>query len=239
MLRSNHTPVWARAGLAFDPEPHEYRVGEDVLPSVTQILGSYCVKPAWFGNGNYAQAGTDRHRACEIVDLGGRTNDEGTCLVLDDPDGFPAQSIQLDPNTEGAVRAWRRFADDFGIEDWLAIEEPMAARCDGDWAYAGTVDRVAVNRQGEVLLLDIKGTWQAAYYPLQLAAYASAWEADPDLPRVDAWATVHLDAKAERYRVANHCVAREDKAEQIAAVWHSLLVAYRHREAFGLDGIGA
>lgn len=140
--------------LTFDPTKHEYRDGDRVIPSVTQILQPLSnfdfVDPEVLA---LAQAfGTAVHRACELDDQ------------------FQLDAETLDPELLPYLHGWRLFSLE-NKAHWDAIELRVY---DKGMVYAGTLDRYGwVN--GERAIVDIKsGTKLFPSTGPQLAAYAQA-----------------------------------------------------------------
>lgn len=133
--------------LIFNAEKHEYRVGERVIPSVTQALSLIDDRPKdpW-----YLQRGTFVHLACELFDKG----------ELDEE--------SLDPAIVPYLISYKTFLTETGFKPQL-IE---ARRFHSRYFYAGTMDRIGDIRKKSVLI-DIKSGAPASVDELQLAGY---WE---------------------------------------------------------------
>lgn len=134
--------------LTFEPETHEYRIGEQVVPGVTTIL-----RPAigYFGTRDEQAAarGEAVHWGCEMVDAG--------------------EPADVDPDYEGYIEAYRQFLRETG-----AVVEAFEMRVfHSGWMYAGTLDRL-VRWQDERCLLDLKTGTIAPWMGMQAVAYGKA-----------------------------------------------------------------
>ena len=135
--------------LTFNEEIHEYRLDGRRLPSVTTILSEMdFIDSTWFTEES-RQRGIIVHRLCELDDLGS-LNPES-----------------VDPRLKGYLRAWQKYRD---AEDlcFTHIEHRMASSRMG---YAGTCDRVGIDRKGRTILIDIKTGSQSWHIEFQLSAY--------------------------------------------------------------------
>lgn len=141
-------------GLRFDAERHEYWLGDQRIPGVTEILGGLTdldgIQQATLDRA--ARRGQAAHRATELFDAG----------TLDYDTLAPALAPYLE--------AWRRFRDDTEF-----VPEHIELRVfHPALRYAGTLDRIGVMRDDR-WLIDIKTTTNV--YPAvgpQTAAYAEA-----------------------------------------------------------------
>lgn len=136
--------------LDFDAETHVYRVGDRVLPSVTQVLEEVgFVDKAW-----YTDEGKTR----------GTYVAEATALW----DREELDVDTLDENLRGYLEAWVAFRAAWQC-DILAIEEPV---WHPTFWYAGMLDRRARQRDAGKYVLDIKTGQEQCWHALQTAAYA-------------------------------------------------------------------
>lgn len=188
--------TWERMQLRFEDEEHRYFCTDPTtkkemgLPSVSQVIGAWKDKPAWFSN-ELAKAGTRRHLVCEILDRGGITFSvdkegpfaipaieakEGDKISLSDEVNCEFEEHELNANEAAALRSWCRFKRDYGAGEMHAIEQPMMS---AELGVAGTVDRVMQIHAGtehqQNVIVDIKGPSKLPTYPLQVAAYAAMW----------------------------------------------------------------
>ena len=142
------------AELAFNEERHEYRLGGQRLPSVTEVLDPINELDGIPRDVLRAAAdfGTHVHIACELHDAGTLDRD------------------QLDPALEPYLQAWEKFLADTGAKV-LANEERVCHPI----GYAGTLDRV-IELRGKRHVADLK---TSAAVPRtvgpQTAAYREAW----------------------------------------------------------------
>ncbi|MHB8371034.1 MAG: PD-(D/E)XK nuclease family protein [Leptospirales bacterium] len=155
------------SNLIFDAEAHVYTVNGKVLPSVTEILSKLgFIDTKWFTEES-RERGTVVHKICEMYDIG--TLDEES----------------VDPRLSGYLEAWKDFSIKMEFV-WTHIEHKMASRL-----FAGTCDRVGIDRKGKTFLLDIKtGKYPSMWIGWQLAAYRTLLEAEGI--RIDEQASVHL-----------------------------------------------
>lgn len=147
------TPAVNDPRLTFDAETHVYRLGDQRLLSVTQVLaltGIADFDGPWFSDEVKAR-GTAAHEAIALDVQGGL--DETT----------------LTEDQQGCVDGWRRFLADTGatVEYWeQALCDPtlgVAGRCDG-------IVRMRIEQRDVRLVIDVK----RALYPsaaIQLAGY--------------------------------------------------------------------
>lgn len=138
------------ATLIFDGETHQYRLGQQRLPSVTQVIASTgLIHSEWFSEAA-AWRGSVVHRCCELDDLG---------LLREE---------SVDPGAAEYLTGWRSFKKAVGFTATM-VEAPLH-----HWAlrYAGTPDRIGILRDGSRVVIDIKTGVAAAWHGLQLAAYA-------------------------------------------------------------------
>jgi hypothetical protein len=140
--------------IDFNAEKHEYKINGKDVPSVTQVLSL----AGEFKNINKeilskaARFGTAVHKATELYDLG--------TLNLE----------KLDPALMPYLEAWKKFLveTNFKVRDI----EYMVGTSQG---YAGTIDRIGYFND-ELTILDIKsGSTLPRTTPLQLSAYAAAY----------------------------------------------------------------
>jgi hypothetical protein len=137
--------------LTLDAESHVYRLGERVLPGVTDILvGAGIVDTTWFTElGKWR--GSAVHLACWY-------DDEGD---LDE--------AQLDPRLHSYLAAYRKFKAETGFTA-SSIEQPLHNDLLG---YAGTPDRVGTLGDGRPCLPDLKSGASSKATRFQTVAYAA------------------------------------------------------------------
>jgi len=135
------------SNLIFDQEKHEYRVGDSVLPSVTQIIhGVFGSRPWW--NENSAKIGTALHRACELESKG----------MLD--------HTSIDPLIQGRFQGFVRFRE---LSDFIITGNEKRLYSDKYW-FAGTIDIIA-EHNGNKAILDIKSSLDPSAF-IQIGAYS-------------------------------------------------------------------
>ena len=146
--------------LTFNPETHQYKYGELIVPSVTQIL-SICHElegTAQYFTVETAQRGQYVHRLCELSDNGKLAKES------------------IDPDLAGYLVAWHRFKQD---RRPLIKQNEVQVFNPSKW-YAGTLDRIVFfEGDKEDTVLDIKTGDPGKAGMLQLAAYAKAAHTRP------------------------------------------------------------
>jgi hypothetical protein len=175
-----------------------------LVPSVTQVLGAVAlIEDEWFSEQS-RERGRFVHKAIFYEEREG----------LDD--------ASLDPRLEGYVRAYRAFVRDVRPGPCLLIETPLA---DPVLGYAGTPDQLRpINDR--LAVVDHKSGGEAAWHPLQTAAYAylmrehaTIWPAGAAVPVLDRYA-LYLHSNGQ-YRLVPHTDRRDFKVFQAAlAVAH-------------------
>jgi hypothetical protein len=164
--------------IEFDAAAHEYKIGGVKIPSVTQIIKEAGLMPTYKPDGDFAMVrGSHVHKAAELYDLG-RLDEEN----LDQA---------LVPYLEG----WKKYREQAKIEFVAGGIEKMVA--DQAGRFAGTLDRLGLDKDGALCVIDIKTGSPAAWHSLQMAAYAMTQKG---LPRRIA---VYLTGAAE-YRVTQY-----------------------------------
>ncbi|MDO8598041.1 MAG: hypothetical protein Q7R45_15640, partial [Sulfuricaulis sp.] len=118
----------------FDADRHEYRIGERIVPSVTQIIRA--VLPGWQASEWHMQRGTALHHGCRLLDQG----------VLD----WASVSPEIMPR----VLAWQQFRLD-AYATISAVEVQLAS--DRYW-FAGTCDRVLARGVDSDIICELKST---------------------------------------------------------------------------------
>jgi len=143
----------SEAEFRYDPEKHEYWLGDERLPSVTEVLlKAGLVDDTWWTEFGRVR-GSAVHKACELWDLG--TLDPKT----------------VDDRIQPYLDAWKRFTEEMEPA-WDFGEEPVH---DPLWKYAGTLDRLGhVRNQPRATLVDIKTGDPGKATVVQMAAYANA-----------------------------------------------------------------
>jgi hypothetical protein len=164
--------------LQFEPEGHTYTLDGKPIPGVSTILkvggGGYYARTA------QAQAAIDRgtraHQATELMDTIGMG-----------PFDFDAD---LTPYLTG----WQNFLTETRAEI-LHIEQQVFS--ESLW-YAGTFDRI-IKLYGHKYLLDIKTGGKQKTHPVQIAAYAQAWE-EMTGEHLDAGIIVYLNDSKRHFK---------------------------------------
>lgn len=144
--------------MIFDKEKHEYRDGEIVVRSVTQILSDAgIINSRWF-TAEAMERGTAVHELCQRYASGERF----------DKIGRPLESLEY-------VNALARWFCERRVYA-IATEQMIDAMIDGK-RYAGTFDLLA-NIDGKRVLVDYKTGAGMKWHPAQIAAYALAVNPD-------------------------------------------------------------
>lgn len=143
--------------VRFDPTIHAYfevvsETVEKQLPSVTQIMKEEGVTSNFYRGTAKRDRGVLIHLATEVYDA--------FEIMPEDPELIPF------------VKAWQVFKNTVKFE---IVESEMMVYSES-LRYAGTLDRIirAISRM--LCILDIKSGAKAKWHPLQLAAYAIAYE---------------------------------------------------------------
>lgn len=144
--------------LIFNPENHEYRLYDKVVPSVTQALNIMSDEIYANVSENVMRVAADRgskvHKACELWDQG----------ELDEE--------QLDPILRPYLEGWKKFLKETGFQ--VKFNESKVWSVTN--SYAGTLDRVG-DLNNKVALVDIKARARLTDETgPQLAAYKAAFE---------------------------------------------------------------
>lgn len=140
--------------LEFDAAAHVYRLGERVLPSVTQILAAVGLSD--FSAPHFTEAVRDRGSMVHAA------------IMLDNEGDLDEET--LDPQLVPYLSGWRRFLQ----ESCATIEFWEQRLCDPDLGVAGTLDGVILlegaSGRTRRVIVDVK----RGHYPsasIQLAAY--------------------------------------------------------------------
>lgn len=137
--------------FTFDPKSHIYRLGERVLPSVTQVLDEWRV--ITFGRDEFFVSSlseavilADKMKQAAAF---GRAIHIGAALILQDDLDWD----NLDPALVAPLREFEKWANDYKVKP-LHIEEPMYSE---KYGVAGTPDIIGtVNGFRHLDITDIK-----------------------------------------------------------------------------------
>lgn len=176
--------------LEFDPEPHVYRMGGIVIPSVTKII--YAGKPITAKDGRpipgfvlakAAAIGTTVH---EWIEEQRKCNDS---FLPDPPD-------PENPKALNGVKAYRKWIWDLNGQykavEWV-WQERLLYNDESSQPYCGQADAL-LKLDGKQVVVDFKTSNELAeQYDWQLAAYHRAMEVEGILAD-EAW-LVRLDKK--------------------------------------------
>jgi hypothetical protein len=144
----------ANPRLVFDENAHRYYLSGAPVPNVTRVLEAA-------GLIDYSFLGDRRDQYLER----GRAVHAAT--RYDDDHAFAEDSVSAE--ILAYVTAWRAFRREYGFVPHL-IEHRVS---NPEHAYAGTLDRTGVCRDGTEIILDIKSGAAPAAVRYQLAAYAA------------------------------------------------------------------
>ena len=168
----------ADSALRFDEAAHAYYLGEQRLPSVTQVLAQLedwsKVDPVALELARVR--GTHIHRMVEL-DVHGNLDEES-----------------LAPEYHGYLRQWRRFLAEMRFK-------PILAECrvyDEYIGYAGTFD-LAGTLGTRFMLVDVKSGLVPRTVPLQTAAYLNAAICLRKLPASTERAALRLHEDSYRF----------------------------------------
>jgi hypothetical protein len=140
--------------IEFYPALHEYREGDTLIPSVTQILKSAGVINGFFYSEEARERGSAVHELCERYTSGGRLDDKGRRL-----------------ETLAYINAFAAWVRENGVYA-VSTETTIDRKIDG-FRYCGRYDLLAeIGR--ERVLADIKSGAPAKWHITQMAAYALA-----------------------------------------------------------------
>lgn len=129
-------------GLEFTDEGHTYRVGDEILKSITQIpklAGMTSFRPGmeWF-----MDRGTALHKATELHDLGKLDEDS------------------VDPEIRGELDAYKKFRQESGV----AIRSIETRLWCPKYRFAGCLDRIIEGPTSYKLFLKKNGTYRLKEY---------------------------------------------------------------------------
>ena len=180
-----------RGERRFDPEKHEYWIGDTLVPSVTQVLHAAGFLPDYSRlDPFYRERGAAAHAAIHLEILG----------QLDDE--------SLDENTGPYVDRFRRWADSVNFKPLFA-EGPLF---DPIYGYAGTPDAFGYAYvEGRLVLPDWKcGEFEPGHFVQVAGGYLPLLES---VARED-----RLPVSAEELLAAQICIVPLTRAEPIP-VW--------------------
>ena len=161
--------------MIFDPVLHEYRDGNLIIPSVTQILK----RAGYIDDRWYTEEARDRgsavHEFCDRYANGIRFDDLGR----------PLASLEY----VNACAAWMKNSRAYAVQTEFKIDHILNGR-----RYAGKPDLLAEIASRRVII-DYKTGGKAPWHVLQIAAYALATNPDnamvlylkPDGRYVESW----------------------------------------------------
>lgn len=110
--------------LIFYDKKHQYTLNDEEIPSVSEI--ARFVSREVYGDinqyvlDNASSRGSNVHKSTEVLDK--------------------YNEVECDPEIEPYIRAYIQFRKDYGIQEYVAIEKPLASE---NMRFAGTIDRIA------------------------------------------------------------------------------------------------
>lgn len=143
------------ARLTLQEDGHLYALDGEPIPSVSEILKIQ-------GNPYYART----TRAMESIDRGSRVH-QATEMM----DTLGMGPLDFEPDLLPYLTGWQQFLEQTQAKV-IHIEQRVYSET--LW-YAGTFDRI-IELYGHLCLIDIKTGGKQKIHPVQLAAYAIAWE---------------------------------------------------------------
>lgn len=144
--------------MTFDPVLHEYRDGDVIIPSVTQVLKrAGHIDDRWYSE-EARERGSAVHELCERFSKGIRTDDLGRLLA----------SLEY----VNSFAAWMKRSRAYAIET-----ESLISHTVNGYRYAGKYDLLA-EIYGKRVLIDYKTGAKAPWHYAQIAAYSLAVNPD-------------------------------------------------------------
>jgi hypothetical protein len=216
--------------LSFDPLLHEYHASGRLLPSVTTIMRATGLVNGWSikEDPQYRMRGQAAHEAARLIDTG-EYSEEGTHELI-----------------RPYARQYRQFVSDIGFiaHGW---EISMAHITLG---FAGTFDIVGLDKNGDVLLIDVKtGSSMPQLVGVQLAAYEQLIIEGADIPKSDEpqlrnWAS-KLIRDHPKTKLRKRClhlpggdvsrgVLKSFDEPRWSSIWRGALNVYNARKEAGL-----
>ena len=146
--------------LTFDYGKHQYSLDGRVIPGVSEILqGAGLSDPRWF-KPEHAERGHAIHSLIE------QYNNE---------DPVPPSEYQ------GYVNSWMEFES-----DWQILVDSAERKIYHElYNYAGTIDALGEDEDGEVIVIDVKTGVPMPWHQLQLCAYGMMVKAHKNGNRVN------------------------------------------------------
>ena len=143
--------------IQFNGYLHEYKDGNKIIPSVTQVLSGVGLVDFSQISSSTLEYAAERGKMVHLI------------TELYDRDELDISSV--DPQLLGYFTGYLKFLEDYKIKEFTAIEKLVYSKKLG---YAGTLDRKAVLSTGLKLLYDIKTGVKHPAHGLQLTAYELA-----------------------------------------------------------------
>jgi hypothetical protein len=197
--------------LVFEPVAHKYQLDGRDIPSVSAILKAQ--GDAFYARTPAAMASIDRgsraHQASELMDTMGMK-----------PGDFDADLV-------GLLTGWQNFLAETGAKV-IQIEQQVFSET--LW-YAGTFDRI-IMLFGHLYLIDLKTGGKQKTHPVQLAAYAVAYE-EMTGQHIDAAGIVYLNETKRHFRFDSwrDNSTTQEPFEPHKNTWRQYCAEYRRKAA--------
>jgi|ERR1051325_11029741 hypothetical protein len=190
--------------LTLDKELHIYRYGDQLVPSVTEILkGAGLVDDRWFTEQGRWR-GSVVHLAC----------------WYDDQGDLDEQSINEEVMAH--VRAWRKFRAETGFTP-TSIEEPIFNEL---MSYAGTPDRVGGLGDGRPCVADLKSGASSKTTRYQTVAYAACLPSPRKYTRMEVRTMANGNYSLKVFPPSDY--------QKDIATWASIVDMYHLRRELGI-----
>jgi len=141
--------------LRFDPERHVYSVGNEVLPSITQILRH----EGFIDTARYSEQGRERGTIVHLI-----THQYDTGELLES---------EIDPAYLPYLAAYKHWKEDSGF----IVRDTEVPRYHKTLRYAGTPDKVGV-LSNSIAIVEVKSGAVEPWITLQTAAQAELVKQD-------------------------------------------------------------
>jgi hypothetical protein len=205
--------ISSSGALTFTPDTHEYRVGDQRVPSVTQILKATGIATDFdelAGMSDRLGAAIDEKRA-----LGQALHADAHAFDDDDLDWST-----VDARVRPYLEAWATFRENSRLMP-LGRERRVFHPT---YRYAGTLDGIFAKPRAATVLVDIKtGDPESAGARYQLAAYQLAYEAEhPGEAIHERWSVQLTPGLRVPYRVTSYLDWRDfDTWKAIVATYYA------------------
>ncbi len=178
--------------LKFNPDIHQYSVGNEILPSITQVLEAEgFIDTAW-----YTDSGRDRGTIVHLI-----THQYDTGELFED---------EVAPEYLPYLKAYKKWKEETGFP----VKDSEVPRHHRTYKYAGTPDKVGEFRK-YISVVEVKSGAVEPWICLQSAAQAELVKQDYDVTIVKRY---ELQLKPDgTYRMNEH-TSRQDQGIWLAAL---------------------